>query len=403
MNTVKKDQTKSKCQTLKFVPQETPAKTIDQEIAKEPIRIRTKNLKGGNKSIYLDFYNEGRREYKFLKMYLIPEKTKQDKEQNRETMKAAMTIKSEMIVNFNRKKAGIRDEKNSKITLIEWLKEVQLDYQRKGRVESEHMGTTINVLLKMGKGIDKVRLGNVDKDLCLDILNFLKYDYISMKGTRLSPGGAHLYYKNINCALNIAFKKELIDKNPFDLVDKCDKISVPDPNRAFLTREEVKKLEDSDYYAHIKNLFLFSCYYGLRISDISNLTWGNVIYDGDDVTLNIIVQKTHNFLVVPLCKKAIQYLPQKPEKINPNEKVFTLTTRENINIHIKKWMKKVGITKNVSMHTARHTFATLLLTQDVPIKVIQELLGHSEIETTLIYAKLVDKKKNEAVNRLDII
>ncbi|MCQ2771524.1 MAG: site-specific integrase [Clostridia bacterium] len=199
-------------------------------------------------------------------------------------------------------------------------------------------------------------------------------------------------------------KQKFLQEFTDALIQRMEEIKASgDKCRAFLTREEVKKLEDSDYYAHIKNLFLFSCYCGLRISDISNLTWGNVIYDGDDVTLNIIVQKTHNFLVVPLCKKAIQYLPQKPEKINPNEKVFTLTTRENINIHIKKWMKKVGITKNVSMHTARHTFATLLLTQDVPIKVIQELLGHSEIETTLIYAKLVDKKKNEAVNRLDII
>lgn len=403
MNIAKQELTTPEFQTLKFVPKEEPVRKRGAATPKEPIRIRTKALKDGNKSLYLDFYNEGKREYKFLKMYLIPEKTKQDKEQNKQTMKAAMTIKSEMIVNFNRKKAGIRDERTSKITLIEWMREIEKDYQRKGRVEAEHIKTTINVLLKMGKGIDKVRLCNVDKELCLDILNFLQYDYISIKGTRLTPGGAHLYYKYINNALNIAFRKEMIDKNPFVLVDKRDKISVPDPNRAFLTMEEVKLLEKSDYHAHIKNPFLFSCFCGLRKSDIKNLTWGNVIYDGDNVTLNITVQKTKNFLVVPLCKKALKYFPQKPKKINPNEKVFTLTSGENINNHLKKWMNKVGITKWVTMHTARHTFATMLLTQDVPVKVIQELLGHSEIETTMIYAKLVDNKKNDAVNKLDII
>lgn len=256
MNIAKQELTTPEFQTLKFVPKEEPVRKRGAATPKEPIRIRTKALKDGNKSLYLDFYNEGKREYKFLKMYLIPEKTKQDKEQNKQTMKAAMTIKSEMIVNFNRKKAGIRDERTSKITLIEWMREIEKDYQRKGRVEAEHIKTTINVLLKMGKGIDKVRLCNVDKELCLDILNFLQYDYISIKGTRLTPGGAHLYYKYINNALNIAFRKEMIDKNPFVLVDKRDKISVPDPNRAFLTMEEVKLLEKSDYHAHIKKVII---------------------------------------------------------------------------------------------------------------------------------------------------
>ena len=67
----------------------------------------------------------------------------------------------------------------------------------------------------------------------------------------------------------------------------------------------------------------------------------------------------------------------------------------------KEWAKAAGIKKNISFHTARHTFATMMLTLGADIYTTSKLLGHSRISTTEIYAKIVDKKKDEAMGLID--
>jgi Site-specific recombinase XerD len=71
-------------------------------------------------------------------------------------------------------------------------------------------------------------------------------------------------------------------------------------------------------------------------------------------------------------------------------------TREQLN----RWCAKAGINKKISFHTARHTFATMLLTLDVDLYTVSKLLGHKDIKTTQIYAKIIDKKKRDAVNKI---
>lgn len=140
----------------------------------------------------------------------------------------------------------------------------------------------------------------------------------------------------------------------------------------------------------------------MRISDIRNLTWNNVIRDGYLVRIEKQIKKTGKTTSIPLCSAAINLLPRKGAK-KGCDKVFPEISSSALNNNIQKIAKQVGIDKVVGIHTARHTFATLLLTKDANINTIKELMGHSDIKTTMIYAKVIDKKKQKAVDLLDSI
>ena len=80
--------------------------------------------------------------------------------------------------------------------------------------------------------------------------------------------------------------------------------------------------------------------------------------------------------------------------------IFDLRNNTQICNAIKKWVQKAGINKHITFHCARHTFATMCLTYDVDIYTVSKLLGHRDIGSTQIYAKLIDKKKDEAIDKL---
>lgn len=367
--------------------------------AKEPVRIRFKRLADGNQSIYLDCYRDGRCCYEFLKLYLIPETTPFDKIQNQETLKAANAIKAQKIIELANNTAGVKNVHKAKMLLVDWLHFYQDEQTRKGRKYGSQILNTIKTVVAYRGG--KTQLAEVDKDYCLGYIEFLAHAYKSRLGTPLKSVTIHNYCAVLGSALNSAKRAEIITNNPFQEIDQTDKIRVPESKRVYLTADEVKRLVETDCKrTDIKRVFLFSCYCGLRISDIVNLKWENVITEGIQTRIEIVIQKTGNVLSLPLSDAAKRYLPTKGTATD-KDKVFNLPTTYYINCSLKRWAKAAGITKNVSMHTARHTFATLLLTKDVNLKLIQDLMGHTDIKTTQIYAKIIDSKKVEAVNVLD--
>ena len=97
------------------------------------------------------------------------------------------------------------------------------------------------------------------------------------------------------------------------------------------------------------------------------------------------MHKTGDDVVIPLTDKAKSLI----ETGKPNEKVFDTISNQKTNKNLKQIMNQTGITKNISFHCARHTFATISLTLGIPIEVVQKLLGHKNIRDTLIYAKII--------------
>lgn len=223
-------------------------------------------------------------------------------------------------------------------------------------------------------------------------------DMEKAKPTFIKPTTQANYYRCFSGALNAAVRAEIILNNPFDKIASVEKIRVPESAREYLTIDEVKQLIATECKReNVKNAFLFSCFCGLRISDIFAITWGQITQDGEQMRLQLKMQKTKDPLYLPISGQAQKYMPKRGTA-SAESAIFDLPTGQCCNSIIKDWAKAAGITKKVSFHVARHTFATMMLTLGADLYTTSKLLGHADIETTQIYAKVVNKKKDEAVN-----
>ena len=379
--------------------------------AKETVRLREKKLSNGNVSLYLDYYKDGKREYEFLKLYLIPEKTPFDKLHNVETLDAANAIKAERTRAIIAEEAGLKRVGQSKILLSDWMMHcAERAEQRASTAANRHTwGRTIEntiAILKEYAG-EKVRLADVDKNYCLGFIEYLRTGYVI--GERVQNTGKHIAastaqkrYQCLRFALAEAQREGLITTNPCDRLTDADKIKVPESTRAFLSIEELKRLEATPTASEgTRRAYLFMCYCGLRISDVKALRWADIDTQGEVWTVAIRQQKTQTPLYLPLSVKAREFLPQRGEMPSDGLVFADLPTEPAMNRTLKLWAKRAGIEKNVTLHTARHTYATTLLTKGADLYTVSKLLGHSEVATTQIYAKIVDRKKVDAVNLLN--
>ena len=370
--------------------------------AKEPIRLREKQLSNGNKSLYLDIYRNGKREYEFLKLYLIPE-TAGDltvKERNKQTIIQANAIKAQRIIELTNDEAGIKNTNRAKMLLSDWMKHFQeLKANKSGGLQNQIAFATY--LLKQYGG-DKIRLCDVDKSFCEGFLNFITNEYVSNETDKpLSKFTANNYYLRFNCALNYAVRSEIIPQNPMLLVEKDYKPQPPESQRIYLTIDEVKRLIETECKKPIyKRAFLFSCFCGLRVSDVARLKWSDINTQNGQMKADIRQKKTDEPLYLPLSENAAKWMPERSEggEGEPIFKGLSVSVASHI---VKDWARAAGITKNVTFHTARHTFATMLLTKGGDLFTVSKLLGHKDISTTQVYAKIVDQKKTDTVNLLN--
>lgn len=364
--------------------------------AKEPIKIRLKQLANGNQSIYLDIYHNGKRSYEFLKLYLVQEVSREAKERNKSTWEAARVIQAKRITELANGQAGIkRNTIYSKALLSEYMASYVSLKTTHGYKDNKHLSTLRNLLALFNP---RATLGDIDKKFIVAFTDWLRYEYKTRDGKPLAQSSVHVYLQEFNASLNMAVKREIIDINPFTQLDKSDRVGKKQGQREFLTIDEVKQLASTDCTDEmIKRAFLFSCYCGLRLSDIRNLEWRNI----SDKNAKIIVQKTNKPLLLPLCEAALQCLPK--QEGEATDKIFELPSPTKIAYVLRQWTKAANITKIVTFHVARHTFATMGVTLGVPIFTICELLGHSDVTTTQIYAKVVGEAKREAVDLFDKI
>ena len=144
---------------------------------------------------------------------------------------------------------------------------------------------------------------------------------------------------------------------------------------------------------------MFSSYTGLRHGDIIKLTWNNVIERNSELSVRIRMQKTQRELIVPISKKAQQFLPLKTDA--NDERIFDpMCANRSENYHLKMWVARAGINRKITFHCFRHTFAMIQLENGTSLDVIQKMLGHTNIATTQIYAKVSEKMMREAVERI---
>ena len=358
---------------------------------KEPIRLRMKSLSNGSKSLYLDIYRDGKRTYEYLKMYIIPETDSNSRRQNQTTMDAANAIKSKRIIQMTNGEAGI--ENREKVFLLNWMETYKENQAKRGKKDGDQIRVTIRILKDFAG--ERMTMNQIDKAFCQEYIDYLLTEY-RPKGKQVSNFTLHTYYRILNGALNAAVRAEVIKVNPFTKINNSDKIRLPESKRSYMTIEEVRALIATPMKNEaIKQAYLFSCFCGLRISDIVGLKWKNVFVDNGQYRLAVAMQKTKEPIYLPLSNEALKWMPEREDKA-ADDPVFNLPS--NINQYLRPWAEAAGITKRFTFHTARHTFATMMLTLGADLYTVSKLLGHTSVRMTQVYAKIINQKKDEAVN-----
>lgn len=369
---------------------------------KEPVKIRFRELADGTKSIYLDIYKDGVRRYEFLKLYLHPGRSEAIRKRNAATLAAAESLKSQRVIELTNNQAGIPNTGlRSKMLLSDWMQQFYESQIRKGVKGQKLLLTSAKVLKQYAP---KARMRDVNKEFCLGYIDFLRNTYKGRLGGGLTPYGAISYFGMLRTALNAAVRAQVIVENPINRLTQADKIKMPESQRIYLTIDEVKAMIATPCQKDIvRRAFLFACYCGMRLSDVSSLRWKDLSKDGDQWRACIVMRKTSAPLYLPLSNQALKWMPERGEAADDDLVFATLPRESSILPIIKKWAKDAGIAKNVNFHTSRHTFATMLLTLGADIYTVSKLLGHTNVKTTQIYAKIVNKKKDDAVSLVDNI
>lgn len=229
----------------------------------------------------------------------------------------------------------------------------------------------------------------------------MRNGYKKTNGKGLSAKSVLTITAEFTALLNEAVQEDLIIKNPMNMLSIAEKPHGTESTREHLTEDELNRLKATPCkLPEVKRAFLFSCYCGLRLSDVLSLTWRNIETLNDKYQIVIVQKKTKQPLYIPIFQKQLEYLPAKSDKSNDTP-LFNLPTPPTIERVLGKWATDAGITKHLTFHVSRHTFATSLLTLGADLYTTSKLLGHTNIATTQIYAKIVNKKKEEAMSLFD--
>ena len=368
--------------------------------AKEPVRIRRKRLNNGGESLYLDIYRDGKRSYRFLKLYLRPELTKEDTELNSKALAAAESLKMEELRKIHAGMMGIPEKKADDMTLYEYLE----------RVIARKEGTTKTSWKNCREHLriyhpEDIRIDAIDRQWVQGFRDYL--DSRAMQwaiDTRkrecdpkpISPGTKRLMFQKFCSLLHIAQKEEYIDRDPSAAVKRFGE---PESERGFLTVEELRRLKDVPAPdPEVGRAFLFSCLTGLRWSDIAALRWGEVQRLGESTRLVFWQKKTGGLEYLDINTQAVRLLGDRGKE---KDLVFPgLTAVQTARIMVGAWVKAAGIDKHITFHCGRHTFAIMMLELGTDLYTLSKLMGHRSIESTQVYAKILDKTKQAAVARI---
>ena len=371
-----------------------------KDYAKDPVKLRERVMPTGRTSLYLDIYVNGRRRYEYLRLYLVPEKTREDKRKNNETRQLAEAVRAKRLVDVQNGRFGFRTNERSNISFVDYFNRLKDDRKESNRTIWRNC---LNYIYRYDNRIDDKKLSDITSDWVEGFMNFLTKTTHGTKGRRLAANSCHSYSNALRALVHQALNDELIGVDPLKNIKTMQKAP---SKREYLTIEELKRLSETPYEYHspdVRRAFLFSCLTGLRWSDIVALSWEEVNVSKDGTVQIVFRQKkTGGLEYLNITKEAAQLLDM--DRGDNNELVFhRLPAHTNALWLLAKWCKDAGINKHITFHSARHTFATMLLTLDVDLYTVSKLLGHRDIQTTQIYAKIIDKKKINAVNKIPSI
>jgi len=363
-----------------------------------------KQTKSGSISLFLEIYkgtttsSDGKvknlRDYEYLNLYLIDKpKTPIDKQSNKDTLQLAKSIKAKRELEIKNGLYGFANEFKQSTNFIDYFIE-QMEKRKQSIGNYGNWDSTLKHLIRFAG--TKVSFREIDQTFCENFRDYLKETAKKSSGQPLSSSSVSSYFLKFKACIKEAVRKKIMLSNP--TIDVSNP-KVIESIREYLTLDELKAIVKVDCrYDVLKRAFLFSCLTGLRWSDVNNLKWSELQKTTDGYRITFHQQKTKGLQYLDLSEQSRAYLG---EAGSPDERAFTgLKYSSYMNVELSKWMMRAGITKDITFHCARHTFAVLQLSLGTEIFTLSKLLGHSELKTTQIYAKIIDEKKREAVNKI---
>ncbi len=366
------------------------------------VTLRQKTISGARQSLYLDFYppisnsatgKPTRRE--FLGLYVYDKaKSPVDKKHNKETLELAENIKAKRQLEIQKGQYGFLSDGKQKADFVAYFE--RLANKRNGS-NSDNWSSALNYIQDFTGG--SLAFAALNEHVCNEFKEYLlTAPSKRSKQTTLSQNSAVSYFNKFKAALKQAYKDGYLDT---DLNARIEPIKQAETERQFLTMEELNKLAKTECNIPLlKQAGLFSALTGLRFSDIEKLIWGEIQESNNEYFIRFRQKKTKGFEVLPISEQAYSLIGQRK---GANDKVFDgLVYSAYMNANLTKWVAKAGIDKDITFHCFRHTYATLQLSNGTDIYTVSKMLGHRELKTTQVYAKIIDQTKREAADKIKL-
>ncbi|HBR10830.1 MAG TPA: recombinase [Chryseobacterium sp.] len=274
-------------------------------------------------------------------------------------------------------------------------------------IKKRHKNSSSSIIINWERSIEFLKdfagetlvFSQIDIKFCEDFKSFLQ---TAKRGGNkdgiLSQNTASTYFSVFKAALKQAFIDGYFTT---DISAKIKSIPSQETRREYLTIEELNSLVETPCENDVlKRAALFSALTGLRHSDIQKLKWNEISFEGNQPRINFTQKKTKGVEYMPISQQALEICG---EPKSANDLVFeNLTNPSWINRPLKNWVAKAGINKNITFHCFRHTFATLQLSNGTDIYTVSKMLGHTNVKTTQVYAKVIDEKKNKAAEAIQL-
>ena len=342
------------------------------------IKIRARINSDGIYSLYLDYVNKGKRQRQTLKLYVNGDRRSKIKNDN-ELLKAKL---------YREKKERELYESNTGIELKSIDSFIDEDDFLKFFSDQAAFRSDYNYSVSYNNfldyiNVDKLSFKELSRDICKGYKEYLQ-------NLNVKAHTAHHYLVAFKAVINQALIDGRIDHHPAQGI----KIKYDDPEIEFLFIDEVKKLIDTPCkYYQIKNGFLFSCFMGLRLSDLNKIVFDDVrdfeVKGSISKFLFFRQKKTRQIVRLKLNKIASDIVIEQRTKTK-EKRIFSIPTGGRLSTSLKEWIRSAGITRKLTFHCSRHTFGTLLAFKREKVYTISRLMGHKNIKTTMKYIHIAE-------------
>ena len=386
-------------------------------------RFRTN--KDGKAPIYLRLNIQGKRAELTTNRFVLPEKWMYSAQMMNGTTEEARTINAYLNTLRNKVLQHINSlELQGLEVTSESLRNAVLGIEQKQHTlievfeyHNQHMkslvgidfaiGTYKRYLVTIGKIKAFLKHQYKKEDIPLKNLNhafITNFDFYLKTHDENINNTAAKHIKNLKKVIHVTIQNEWLQSDPFNRF-KC---SYKDPNRGYLTPEELDILENKVFVINrldqVRDMFVFSCYTGLAYADMEALTPSDVKIGIDgERWITTYRKKTDTRSSIPLFEKPLQIMNKYKDNPVANNKgrLLPVFSNQKSNAFLKEIAILCGIDKNLTFHLARHTFATTItLSNGVPIETVSRMMGHTSIKTTQIYSKVVDTKISNDMQNL---